>query len=279
MTVATAMAFAAGACAVLGAWDGLGAVDGRAPVRVVGRWLAPLRAGRPATPSELRRLTLVAAATLAAAGWLSAGPVLGLLLGAGGPLAARQATAMRVARRRRDVAAGAAAVARALADALAGGHSVRGAVTAAAASDGVPGAAGEELRRAAGALAVGEPTPAVLEALRRRACDPAWDTLCAAILLQERAGGDLARLLRDLALRLDEARRAEADARSATAQARLTAWIVAALPAAAAVLAELGAPGFLRDLLAQPLTASAIVLSILLQAMAVVAVRRIARPA
>jgi tight adherence protein B len=276
MSGAALLAFAAGACAVPAAWQLLAAMDGRAPALVVGRWLAPLRAGRAATPAERRRLAVVGAATLCAAGWLLAGPAAAVALGAAGPIAARQALAWRAGRRRAELARGAPLAARALADALAGGHSVRGAVGAAAEAD-LPGAVGEELRRAAHALAVGEPTGTVLEALRGRARDPAWDTLVAAVLLQADAGGDLAALLRDLAARLEQAARVAADARTATEQARFTAWLVAALPAGAALLAELAAPGFLAELASAPLTGALVATSALLVAAAVVVVRRICR--
>jgi tight adherence protein B len=116
----------------------------------------------------------------------------------------------------------------------------------------VPGAAGGELRAAARTLALGARTADVLEELRRRAGSPAWDTIVAAILLQREAGGDLAGLLRAVAGGLEEVARVEADARGATAQARFTAWLVALLPAGAAVLAELARPGFLGSLLGAP---------------------------
>ena len=278
MTGARLLAFAAGACAVYAAWNLLAALDGRASAAALGRWLAPLRAGRAATAGERRRLAMVGAATLCAAGWLVAGVAGALALGAAGPLAARQALTWRARRRRAELARGAPAAARALADALAGGHSIRGAIAAAAETD-LPGAVGEELRRAAGALAVGEPTTAVLEALRGRAGDPAWDTLVAAVLLQADAGGDLAGLLRDLATRLEDAARAEADARTVTAQARFTAWLVAALPAGAALLAELAAPGFLAELASAPLTGALLLTSLLLVTLSIGLVRRICRVA
>jgi tight adherence protein B len=101
--------------------------------------------------------------------------------------------------------------------------------------------------------------------------------LTAAVLLQRDAGGDLARLLRDLAARLEQARRDEADARSATAQARFTAWLVAALPLGAAALAELGSPGYLASLAATPVGAVLVAASAALQLLAVLAIRRIAR--
>jgi tight adherence protein B len=89
-----------------------------------------------------------------------------------------------------------------------------------------PRPAEAELRAPRRALALGEPTEAVLERLRRRAADPAWDTIVAAILLQREAGGDLASLLRATAAAQEEAERVEADARTASAQARFTAWLV-----------------------------------------------------
>ena len=95
----------------------------------------------------------------------------------------------------------------------------------------------------------------MLERLRRRAGDPRWDTIVAAILLQRDAGGDLARLLRTIATAQEEAARVEADARGLTSQARFTAWLVSLLPLGAAALAELGQPGYLLSLARDPLTA------------------------
>lgn len=266
MSGGAVLAFTAGVCAVLGVWDALGVLDGRAPLRALERWIAPLRTGRDPTPAERRRLALVGAATLAASGWLLGGSVLALVLGILGPLATRTAIATRERRRRAELAAAAPVVARVLADAIAAGHSIRGAILA----SGAP-----QLSAAAHALELGEPTDGVLEALRRRADDPAWDTLIAAILLQADAGGDLAGLLRGLAARLEQQRRDAADARSATAQARFTAWLVAALPLGAAVLGELASPGFLPGLAAEPLTAALATLSLVLQILAMVAIRRI----
>jgi tight adherence protein B len=177
---------------------------------------------------------------------------------------------------RADLVRGAPQAARALADALAGGHAVRGAL-AVAADGGVTGAAGRELAAAGRALALGAGTEDVLEALRRRAADPAWDTIVAAILLQREAGGDLAGLLRSIAGGLEEAARMEADARSATAQARFTAWLVALLPVGAATLAELARPGYVGDLLGAPLAPWLLAAAAACQLVACVLIRRIAR--
>jgi tight adherence protein B len=278
--IAVALAGLAGAIAVAGAWEALAAVEQAALARAVGRWTAPLRAarreGHTPTAPERRRLGLVGAGALLAGGWLVAGPVAGAACAAGGPLAVRQLVRGRRERWRADLARGAPAAARALADALAGGHAVRGGLGVAA-EGGVPGAAGRELAAAARALELGAPTEDVLDTLRGRAADPAWDTIVAAILLQRDAGGDLAGLLRSIAARLEEAVRVEADARSATAQARFTAWLVALLPAGAAVLAELAHPGYVASLMRAPLAPWMVGVAATFQLIACVAIRRIAR--
>jgi tight adherence protein B len=280
MTIAVALAGLAGALAVVGAWEALAAVEQAALARAVGRWAAPLRAarreGRAPTAPERRRLALVGAAALLAGGWLVAGPFAGAACAAAGPAAIGPIVRARRERWRADLARGAPHAARAMADALAGGHAVRGALGVAA-DGGVPGAAGGELAGAGRALALGARTADVLEALRLRARDPAWDTIVAAILLQRDAGGDLAGLLRAIACGLEEAARMEADARSATAQARFTAWLVALLPVGAALLAELARPGYVGALLRAPLAPWLLAAAAVCQLVACGLIRRIAR--
>ena len=272
------LAFGAAACGVAGAWELLAAVERTRVAAFLTRAVAPvIRAGNGVSPTsaERRRVAILAAAVLAAAGWLAGGMVLAIAAAIAGPAAA---TAVLRARRRRFRAAlanAAPVVARAFADALSGGHAVRGALDLVAA--GVPGAAGHEVARAAQALRLGASTEDVLEELRRRAGSPAWDAMVAGILLQRDAGGDLPALLRDLAMALESAARQDRDAIAATAQARFTARIVLVLPVGAALLAELAQPGLLKGLLANPVSAWLTCLAVLLQVIALIAVRRLAR--
>jgi tight adherence protein B len=285
MSAAAPLAGLAGICAVLAAWEAIAAAEEERLLRSIRRWLASalaaVRSGREPTSPERRRLVALGALSLLGGGWLVAGPWVGLALGAAAPWAARRVVRARRRRRAADVAAAAPAIARAVADALAGGCSVRGALIAAAAGGGVPGPAGEELRVAACALHLGERTEDVLRALARRSRPQPGhgplDTLVAAVLLQREAGGDLAALLRDLAAALEQRGRVVADARSATAQARFTALLVTGLPAAGLALGELAQPGFVLQLASSSLTASMVVLALMLQAVAFVCVRRIAR--
>jgi tight adherence protein B len=279
VTAAAVLAFSGAVCGVLGAWEALAAIERTRVVAFVVRALAPVvRAGREGvgpTAPERRRLAVLVAGSLAAAGWLVGGLALAVGAAVVGPAAA---TALVRARRRRFRAAladAAAPVARALADALSAGLSVRGAIGVTAGT--VPGAPGHELDAAARALALGASTEAVLERLRRRAGAAAWDAMVAGILLQRDAGGDLPALLRDLASGLEAAARQDREALAATAQARFTARLVLAMPLLAAVLAELASPGFIGRLLGNPMSGALATLAATFQLVAVIAVRRLSR--
>lgn len=279
MSTAVLLAFAAAALAPVALWEGLAALEASAPAARLATLAEPLaragREGRAPTPPEQRRLGLLAAASLLLAGWLLAGPIAGVVAALAGPGVALALVRARRRRFRAGLRAGAPAAARALADALGAGHSVRGGLVRAA--EGLDGPVGHELRLTAHLLAVGERTEDALEALRRRAGSRAWDTLVAAVLLQRDAGGDLPRLLRELAETQEATDRLERDARTATAQARLTAWLVVALPLCAAAVAQLVEPGFLPGLLAQPLSATLTGAAVLFELLAVLAIRRLAR--
>jgi tight adherence protein B len=271
-----AAALAAAAAAELGR-GAIPSATRRAP-----RWVATAdvvlrlgREGRAPGAAERRRLLAAAAACLLLAGWLVGGPLLGAAVACAGPWLAARALRFARERYRRAVDAGAAAIALSLADALGGGHSLRGAIDEAA--GGLTGAPGQELRRVARELALGARTDAALEAMRARARSHGVDTIVAACLLQRRSGGDLARLLRDSARALEDRERLLRDARAATAQARFTGAIVVALPVAGAALAELASPGYLRSLAGSFLTAWLAGLALVMQAVAAVLIRRLGR--
>jgi tight adherence protein B len=279
--IAPVLAAAAALCGVFGAWEALVVAEQLHPARVLGRALAPVRlagkAGRVPTAPERRRLAIIGAGTLLAAGWLLAGPPAGIVLAAAGPAAVGPVLAARRRRWRRMLGDGAPIVARALADALAGGHSIRGALEDLGRVDALPSAAASELRAVAQRLALGLPTEDALIALCDRAAHPAWETLVAAVLLQREAGGDLASLLRSTAEAAEHARRVEADARGLTAQARATARLVAGLPCIVLLLAELIAPGTLTALATDPRSRLLLLAGATLATAALIAINRLAR--
>ena len=203
------------------------------------------------------------------------GPAAGAAAAAVGPLAVSRALRARRERYRKAVDEGAATVAVAIADAIGGGHSLRGAVAEAAAS--VDGAAGHELRRTAAELSAGARSEVALAALRDRTRSPRLDTIVAACLLQRRAGGDLGRLLRDCARAFEDQSRVEDEVRAATAQARFTGLVVVLLPLGGALLAELASPGWMAGLWSSFLTAWLVGIALVLQLSAAVLIRRLGR--
>ncbi len=280
-----ALAFAAGALGALAAGmlagGAFSAARARAPdaVELVAGLFETValagREGRDPGTAERRRLLAAGAVVAFCVGTFFAGPLAGLAAGAGGPWVAARVLRARRERYRAAVEAGAASIALGLADALAGGHSLRGAVAAAA--PGVGGAAGHELRRIATELEIGSTTDEALEAFRRRARSEPVDTIVAACLLQRRAGGDLARLLRESARSFEDAARLRGEVRAATAQARFTGLLVVLLPLGGALLAELASPGFVRGLLGSFLTAWLLGIAVVLQIVAAVAIKRLGR--
>ena len=143
----------------------------------------------------------------------------------------------------RAVEDGAAEIAIALADALAGGHSLRGAVGAAA--RGLVGPPGRELRRVHAELELGARTEDALEAMRARVRGHGIDTVVAAACSSATPAATSPGCCATARGRRRTRRGSAREARAATAQARFTGLLVVLLPLGGALLAELASPGFL----------------------------------
>jgi tight adherence protein B len=282
VSAAAVLALSAGFMAALGVFEWLGAgVPGRRNggarilTGLVDSVVTAGREGRDPGAAERRRLLLAGAGAAFVFGALMAGPALGLALACAGPWAVARVLRARRERYRRAVDAEVPGLALSLADALAGGHSLRGALAAALGSIG--GATAHELRRTVAELAAGARTEDALEAMASRVRSPRLDTVVAACLLQRSAGGDLARLLRDGARAMEESTRLEGELRAATAQARFTGLLVVLLPLGGALLAELASPGWTAALFSSFLTAWLVGVAVVLQAAGAVAIRRLGR--
>jgi tight adherence protein B len=282
--IAVLAAFAA-ACLAVGAiaellTAGIPALRARLPLalRLLVLVDAVVRAGREGRDpgaAERRRLLATGATVALAVGWIVAGPLVGLALGAAGPWSVARLLRARREHYRRAVDAGAGAVAIALADPLAAGHSLRGAVTESARA--IDGQTGQELWRTAAELAAGARTATALEDLRARTGSQRLGVIVAACLVQHGAGGNLARLLRDCAAGFADQARLEDEVRAATAQARFTGLVVVLLPLGGALLAELAAPGFVGGLASSLLTAWLVGLAVAMQVGAAFLIRRLGR--
>lgn len=227
------------------------------------------------SPSELerRRLGLVAGGVLGTAAILLAGPGPLAAVVLAGPAVAGHAVAYRQSRYRRAVEAQVPAIAIAIADAISAGGSLRNALISAGTA--LEGPAAVEIARVRADLELGRPARRALAELVDRVPSERVEALTVAILSQERAGGDLAELLRRHAGAATQRQRAERDARSATAQARVTGGMVVAMPLIMALLVELVSPGFTTDLLASPIAVVLLVVAGILQIVGFLAIRKL----
>jgi tight adherence protein B len=273
---------------VLGALAGgmlaVGAREALAASPAAAAWLLgaiePLRRagseGYAPSAAERKRLAWIGSGLLLAGALLISGPGPLAILAAAGPAAAGWAVNRRRARYRRAVESHMPEVATAIADALAAGRSVRGSLAAAA--DSLEGPAAAEMARVAADLSLGVPTAEALADLARRLESERVEVFRVAMLSQQLAGGDLATLLRRYAAATAERRRVAEDARAATAQARFTGLLVVALPAGAALFAELLEPGFTARLLAHGAAIAMLGFAAVLQAAGFFAIRRLGQP-
>lgn len=250
-------------------------------IRLVTAVLGPAAAagsrGRVASRDDRRQIGLIAVIFGSVVALMAGGPWFALAVALAGPLVPAGVLRVRGARWRAAMQAGAAPAARAIGDAAAAGLPGVAAVERASGDGAVPAAVSAELKDLATRCRLGLPLDAALDELGRRAGSSAWSAVVAAIRIQREVGGDLAAILHVLAGDLEDSTRARAEARSLSAQARLTARIVIALPVVGVVLAEIASPGTLAGMLSKPLPRLLALLAFVLQMVAAVVVRRAAR--
>jgi tight adherence protein B len=244
-----------------------------------GRVLRPLRRARVegALPTDRERLQLCLAAAVMglALGTVLIGLAAGLALAVACSWLASRSLVWHRRRYRRRLDQGSAAAAFALADALAAGHSVRGALTLC--GNGLGGPIGKELRSVGHELELGAETDRTLERLRLNARSRRVDLIVAAVRIQRRSGGSLASLLRGIAATFTDQDRLDAEARAATAQARFTSILVLLLPLAGILLAELAAPGIVARMTGSAAGSWLLAAAGVLQLSGVLLIRRLTR--
>ena len=234
------------------------------------------REGYVPSASEQRRLGLLGSGVIATLALLVTGLGPLAIAATAGPWCVSVLVAQRRERYRRAVERAVPDVAGAIADAISGGHSVRGALTAAA--DSLDGASSAELARVAADLELGASTRDALDEMRERLGSERIDWLATALLSQQVAGGDVAALMRRLAAAAADRDRVDDEARAATTQARFTGLLVVALPAGAALFAELLQPGFISGVLGEPASAAMLMAAGALQIVGFALIRRLGTP-
>jgi tight adherence protein B len=264
-----------GAAVVVAAREWIAALPSlRAQVGAAARVLALAgRENRTPTEVEKRRLGLLAGLAIGAAAVLLSGSVPLAGVAAAGPSAAGWAVGRRLRRYRLAVEDDIPAIANAIADSVAAGGSLRIALPAAA--SGLSGPSAVEMARVCADLELGIPPHRAVAGLARRVPSERIAAMTAAVLSQQRAGGDLAGLLRRHARAAAQRTRAEREARSATAQARMTGGLVVAMPLIMAMLVELIAPGFAAGMISDPAAVILLAAAGILQVAGFLVIRRL----
>jgi tight adherence protein B len=234
-----------------------------------------MREGHLPSVPERVRLAILAGLASIAIGWFVAGPGVAALLAAVAPFGAVATVNRSAARYRKAAARSLPDLARAVADSLSAGQSPRGSLAAAA--DSLEHEIGFEMARLGHQLDLGAPTGEALDGMAERLASERIDAFVGAVKSQRTTGGDLAGLLRRLADGAAERDRVADDARTATAQARFTGYLVAAMPIGAALFSEAASPGLIASVAGSVPGTILVLLSILLQAFAFLAISRIAR--
>jgi tight adherence protein B len=224
---------------------------------------------------ERKAVALLAIAVAVGSGFLLGQLTLALVLGAFAPFAVGAHIRRDRRRYRLTVEKAVPETARAIADCLSAGHSPRGAL--AAVSSTLEGPAASEFSRLRHELELGRPTDVAVASLAARFGSERIDAFAAALVSQRLAGGDLAALLRRFAEGSAERDQVAEDARSATAQARFTGYLVVAMPAGAGLFAEMIRPGLVASLLGSGPALALVAVSVAMQAAAFAAISKLAR--
>jgi tight adherence protein B len=121
----------------------------------------------------------------------------------------------------------------------------------------------------------GMPLPDALKAFGKRV--PLLDArfFITAVLTQREAGGNLAEVLDNLSSLIRERSRIKRQVRVASAHGRITGWVLSMMPPALAVLMTILAPQHMKSFVEDPLGLRMIIVALALQAIGVIAIRRI----
>jgi tight adherence protein B len=181
-------------------------------------------------------------------GFRIAPTLIGLALGIGGPLAY---LSIKGQRRRAKFNSGLADMLQLMAGSLSAGYSVPQALDTVARESTGPIA--EELERALLQARVGVPLEDALEQIaeRMRSVDFSWIVM--AIRVQREVGGNLAEVLKNVADTLRERDRIRRQVQVLSAEGRLSAWVLGALPVAFAIYLIIVRPEYIGLLVTSPL--------------------------
>jgi tight adherence protein B len=186
------------------------------------------RAGIATSLAEVVLLTGLATVVLGAAGWLLGGLLTGLLVALLTPLGARTMVRLRIGRRQARFADQLDDALQLMASSLRAGHSLLRAVDAVA--DQTPAPIGEEFARIVNETRVGRDLGAALDEVAERVDSDDFRWIAQAIAIHREVGGNLAEVLDTVGHTIRERNAIRRQVKALSAEGRLSAWVLMALP-------------------------------------------------
>ncbi|NEM06683.1 type II secretion system F family protein [Geodermatophilus normandii] len=186
------------------------------------------RAGIAMGLPEVVLLTVLATLVLGAVGWLLGGVLAGLLLALLAPLGARLAVRLRTGRRQARFADQLDDALQLMASSLRAGHSLLRAVDAVA--DQAPAPIGEEFARIVNETRVGRDLGTALDEVAVRVDSDDFRWTAQAIAIHREVGGNLAEVLDTVGTTIRERNAIRRQVKALSAEGRLSAWVLMALP-------------------------------------------------
>ncbi|MGY1730589.1 type II secretion system F family protein [Geodermatophilus sp. SYSU D01045] len=201
------------------------------------------RAGIATGPAEFVLLTGLGTLVLGALGWLLGGVLAGLLLAALVPLGARVLVRLRTGRRRARFADQLDDALQLMASSLRAGHSLLRAVDAVA--DQAPAPIAEEFARIVNETRVGRDLGAALDEVAVRVDSDDFRWTAQAIAIHREVGGNLAEVLDTVGHTIRERNAIRRQVQALSAEGRLSAWVLMALPVGIVAFLTVTNPAYL----------------------------------
>ncbi|MCD4850336.1 type II secretion system F family protein [Arthrobacter sp. AK01] len=219
-------------------------------------------AGVKQSPADFTVLVAIATVLLGILGILLANPMIGILVAVATPFAAKVVLVFRTEKRRSKFEGQLTDTIQMLIGGLRVGHSIMRSLEAAAQESQEP--TSEELARIVNEVRIGKDARQAIEdcAIRMDSEDFRW--IGQAIQINREVGGDLAEVLEQVAGTIRERSEIKGHVRSLSAEGRMSAVILMALPVGVGMVLGIINPGYLRVFISHPVGIALTVLSLVL---------------
>ncbi|KQR82924.1 type II secretion system protein F [Arthrobacter sp. Leaf337] len=219
-------------------------------------------AGVKMAPADFTVMVTVAAFLAGLLGTLVTNPVIGILLGVGTPFAARLALALRTDKRRGKFESQLIDTIQMLIGGLRAGHSVMRSMEAAGLESEAP--TSEELRRIVNETRIGKDARQALEETADRMDSEDFRWIAQAIQINREVGGDLAEVLEQVAGTIRERSEIKGQVRSLSAEGKMSAVVLMAMPVAVAIMLTFINPGYMSVFVEGPVGITMMVVSVVM---------------